>query len=158
MTTIEDAALPDAIATAPAGGRGAMVYIGPIVIVLALLSALATFLVLTGLTPIAPSHYVVIGLLGVNAVAVLLLLVIIGRETWPVVQARRRGRAGARLHSRIVGLFSIIAAVPAILVAIVRPLVVVARLEPHLGPLTIFYPSLIAMFAMIVWVIFFNRA
>ena len=48
--------------------------------------------------------------------------------------------------------------VGAILVAIVRPLVVLARLEPHLGPLTIFYPSLIAMFAMIVWVIFFNRA
>jgi two-component system nitrogen regulation sensor histidine kinase NtrY len=119
MTTIEDAALPDAIATAPPGARGAMVYIGPIVIILALLSALATFLVLTGLTPVAPSHYVVIGLLGVNAVAVLLLLGIIGRETWPVVQARRRGRAGARLHSRIVGLFSIIAAVPAILVAIV---------------------------------------
>src|SRR5262249_61022173 len=36
-----------------------------------------------------------------------------------IVQARRRGRAGARLHVRIVGLFSVIAAVPAILVAIV---------------------------------------
>ena len=35
------------------------------------------------------------------------------------MQARRRGRAGARLHVRIVGLFSVIAAVPAILVAIV---------------------------------------
>ena len=48
--------------------------------------------------------------------------------------------------------------VGAILVAIMRPLLVLARLEPHLGPLTIFYPSLIAMFAMIVWVIFFNRS
>jgi YtcA family len=47
--------------------------------------------------------------------------------------------------------------VGAALAAIVRPLLVLARLEPHLGPLTIFYPSLIAMFAMIVWVIFFNR-
>jgi hypothetical protein len=45
----------------------------------------------------------------------------------------------------------------AIVAAIVRPLLVLARLEPHLGPLTIFYPSLIAMSAMIVWVIFFNR-
>ena len=35
------------------------------------------------------------------------------------MQARRSGRAGARLHVRIVGLFSIIAAAPAILVAIV---------------------------------------
>jgi hypothetical protein len=47
--------------------------------------------------------------------------------------------------------------VGAILAAIVRPLLLLARLEPCLGPLTIFYPSLIAMFAMIVWVIFFNR-
>jgi YtcA family len=47
--------------------------------------------------------------------------------------------------------------VGAILAAFVRPLLVLARLEPYLGPLTIFYPSLIAMFAMIVWVIFFNR-
>jgi hypothetical protein len=47
--------------------------------------------------------------------------------------------------------------VGAILAATVRPLVVLARLEPYLGPLTIFYPSLIATFAMIVWVIFFNR-
>jgi hypothetical protein len=47
--------------------------------------------------------------------------------------------------------------VGAILTAVVRPLLVLARLEPYLGPLTIFYPSLIAMFAMIVWAIFFNR-
>ena len=47
--------------------------------------------------------------------------------------------------------------VGAILAAIVRPLLVLARLEQYLGPLMIFYPSLIAMFAMIVWVIFFNR-
>jgi hypothetical protein len=47
--------------------------------------------------------------------------------------------------------------VGAILAAIVRPLLTRARLELYLGPLTIFYPSLIAMFAMIVWVIFFNR-
>ena len=45
----------------------------------------------------------------------------------------------------------------AILATLVRPLLVLSRLEPYLGPLTIFYPSLIAMFAMILWVIFFNR-
>jgi hypothetical protein len=47
--------------------------------------------------------------------------------------------------------------VGAIVIAMVRPLLVLTRVEPYLGPLTIFYPSLIAMFAMIVWVIFFNR-
>src|SRR4029077_5238097 len=82
-------------------------------------SALATFMVLAGLTPIPASHEVVIILLGVNAAAVLFLLGIILREIWPVVQGRRRGRAGARLHVSIVSLFSVIAAAPAILVALV---------------------------------------
>jgi two-component system nitrogen regulation sensor histidine kinase NtrY len=93
--------------------------IGPIVIGIALLSALATFLVLAGLTPIVPTHNVVVSLLLFNGVAVLLLLGIIAREVWQLVLARRRGRAGARLHVRIVRLFSVIAALPAVLVAVV---------------------------------------
>ena len=48
-----------------------------------------------------------------------LLVGIIAHEVWLVVQARRRGRAAARLHVQIVGLFAVIAAVPAILVAVV---------------------------------------
>ena len=93
--------------------------LGPIAVGLALLSAFVTFIVLADLTPISPTHYVVVTLLLVNAATVLLLLGIIVREVWQVVQARRTGRAAARLHVRIVGLFSIIAAAPAILVAIV---------------------------------------
>jgi len=85
----------------------------------ALLSATATFLVLAGLTPIAPVHEVVVGLLLGNVVTGLLLLGIIGREVWKVVQARRRGRAGSRLHVQIVGLFAVIAAVPTVLVSVV---------------------------------------
>ncbi|MDB5607234.1 MAG: Multi-sensor signal transduction histidine kinase, partial [Bradyrhizobium sp.] len=50
---------------------------------------------------------------------ILLLVGIIIRELWQVVQARRRGRAAARLHVQIVGLFSVIAVLPAVLVAIV---------------------------------------
>ncbi len=93
--------------------------IGVFVVVLALLSALTTFMVLAGLTPIAPTHQVVVTLLLVNAVTVALLVGLIGREMWRVFQARRRGRAAARLHVRIVALFSVIAAAPAILVAVV---------------------------------------
>src|SRR5919202_4646852 len=93
--------------------------LGPIAIGLALMSALATFLVLTDLTPVLPTHSVVVALLLVNAVTVVLLLAVIGWEIWQIVQARRHGRAGARLHVRIVGLFSIIAAIPAVLVAII---------------------------------------
>ncbi len=119
MTTVEEAATADMAAAAAPGTGAATRILGPIVVALALLSALATFLILAGLTPVPPTHYVVVGLLLVNALAVLLLLGIIGREVWVIIQARRRGRAGARLHVRIVGLFSIIAAAPAILVAVV---------------------------------------
>jgi two-component system nitrogen regulation sensor histidine kinase NtrY len=93
--------------------------VGVFAVVLALLSALTTFMVLAGLTPIAPTHQVVVTLLLVNAVTVALLVGLIGREMWRVIQARRRGRAAARLHVRIVALFSVIAAAPAILVAVV---------------------------------------
>ena len=47
--------------------------------------------------------------------------------------------------------------VGAAIAALIRPLLWIARLESNVGPLTIFYPSLIAMLAMIVWVLFFNR-
>ena len=103
----------------PAPRRGEMRVLGPVAVGLALLSAFATFIVLADLTPILPTHYVVVSLLLANAATVILLLGVIVREVWQVVQARRTGRAAARLHVRIVGLFSIIAAVPAILVAIV---------------------------------------
>ena len=93
--------------------------IGFVAVGAALLSALATFLVLSGLTPLPPTHNVVVSLLGINGLAALLLVAIIAREIMQIVQARRHGRAGSRLHVRIVGLFAIIAAVPTILVAIV---------------------------------------
>jgi two-component system nitrogen regulation sensor histidine kinase NtrY len=134
MATIQDAAPPDTMAVASQGGRKTMAVVGPVVVALALLSALATFLVLAGLTPIPPSHYTVKGLLSVNAIAVLVMLGIIVREVWPIVQARRRGRAGARLHARIVGLFSVIAAVPAILVAIVASVLLDRGLDEVLSP------------------------
>ncbi len=114
---------PPSVEIAPAGTVPTVARLtralGVVAVVLALLSALATFLVLAGLTPILPTHEVVVTLLIVNAITVALLVGVIGREIWRVLQARRRGRAGARLHVRIVALFSLIAAVPAILVAVV---------------------------------------
>jgi two-component system, NtrC family, nitrogen regulation sensor histidine kinase NtrY len=119
MTTVEDAAIVEPEQRSGGAARFATGLIGLVVVGAALLSALTTFLVLADLTPISPTNLVVITLLGVNAAAVLLLLVIIGREVWHIVQARRRRRAAARLHVQIVGLFSIIAAAPAVLVAVV---------------------------------------
>ena len=91
----------------------------PFAVAIALLSAFLTFVVLSGLTPIEPTRHVVYSFLLINAATILLLVAIIIREVWQVVQARRRGRAAARLHVQIVSLFSVIAVLPAVLVAIV---------------------------------------
>src|ERR1700689_216169 len=93
--------------------------LAPFAVVLALLSAFLTFVVLTGLTPIEPRPVVVYSFILINAATILLLVGIIIREVWQVMQARRRGRAAARLHIQIVSLFSVIAVLPAVLVAIV---------------------------------------
>jgi two-component system nitrogen regulation sensor histidine kinase NtrY len=91
----------------------------PFAVSLALLSTFLTFVVLTGLTRIEPTREVVVSFFLINAAIILLLVGIIVREVWQVVQARRRGRAAARLHVQIVGLFSVIAVLPAVMVAIV---------------------------------------
>jgi len=117
MTTVDQVAAPDPAGITPVPFVSRLV--GACAVGVALLSATATFLVLAGLTPIAPVHEVVVELLLGNVVTGLLLLGIIGREVWKVVQARRRGRAGSRLHVQIVGLFAVIAAVPTVLVSVV---------------------------------------
>jgi two-component system nitrogen regulation sensor histidine kinase NtrY len=120
MTSVGQAATSELMtaAAAPTSGwiRRAL---GLAAVALALLSAILTFVVLAGLTPIAPTHEVVVTLLLANAATVFLLVLVIAREVWGIVQARRRGRAAARLHVRIVALFSVIAAVPAVAVAVV---------------------------------------
>src|SRR5437588_864957 len=93
--------------------------LAPFAVGLALLSAFLTFVVLTGLTRIEPTRDVVGSFLLINAATILLLVGCIGREVWLMVQARRRGRAAARLHIQIVSLFSVIAVLPAVMVAIV---------------------------------------
>jgi len=115
----DQAATAETVLAGTPAKRGDTRWLGPLAVGLALLSAFVTFIVLADLTPLLPTHNVVVTLLLVNAATVVLLLAIIVREVWQVVQARRSGRAGSRLHVRIVGLFSIIAATPAILVAVV---------------------------------------
>ncbi len=94
-------------------------WLAPFAVAIALLSAFLTFMVLSGLTPIEPTKHVVYSFLLINAGTILLLVGIIVRDIWQVVQARRRGRAAARLHVQIVSLFSVIAVLPAVLVAVI---------------------------------------
>ena len=93
--------------------------LGVVIVLLAVLFGAISFLLLLGLTPIEPSETVILTVLGVNACFIALMLFLVGREVRALIKARKRGRAAARMHIRIVGLFGIVAAFPAIIVAIV---------------------------------------
>jgi two-component system nitrogen regulation sensor histidine kinase NtrY len=118
MTSAETSAASLDQSFAEPKGRSPWRFLAPFAVGLALLSTLLTFVVLTGLTQIEPTRAVVISFLLINGATILLLVGIIVREVWQVMQARRRGRAAARLHIQIVSLFSVIAVLPAVLVAI----------------------------------------
>lgn len=90
-----------------------------IAVVGALLTGAVSFVILTGLTRIRPDETVTLSLIAVNAGFILLLVGLIGREVARILLARQTGKAASRLHIRIVTLFSLVAAIPAIMVAIV---------------------------------------
>jgi two-component system, NtrC family, nitrogen regulation sensor histidine kinase NtrY len=119
MTSADTSAASFDPSLAESKGWSLRKVLAPFAVGLALLSAFLTFVVLTGLTRIEPTREVVGSFLLINAATILLLVGIILREVWLMVQARRRGRAAARLHVQIVSLFSVIAVLPAVMVAIV---------------------------------------
>jgi two-component system nitrogen regulation sensor histidine kinase NtrY len=119
MTSADTTAAPFDPSIAESKGSPLWRWLAPFAVGLALLSGLLTFVVLTGLTPVAPTREVVLSFMMINGATILVLVGIIIREVWQVMQARRRGRAAARLHIQIVSLFSVIAVLPAVLVAIV---------------------------------------
>ena len=94
-------------------------FIGLFVVVIAIVAALASFLILTGQTSIQPTPAVVRAAGIVNGLVFALLIGIVAYEAVGLWIARRKGRAAARLHVRIVLLFSIIAALPAIVMAVI---------------------------------------
>ncbi len=99
-------------------GRSLPFTLGLVIVVLSLCSGLATYLILTGLTPIVPTQAVVVGVLLINLVLVLAMIGLIAWQVTALWLARRRHEAGAQLHVRIVSLFSVIAVAPAILLAV----------------------------------------
>jgi two-component system nitrogen regulation sensor histidine kinase NtrY len=119
MTSVDTSAAQFDPSLVEPKGRSLMRLLAPIAIGLALVSALLTFVVLTGLTRVEPTREVAVSFILMNGATILVLVGIICREAWQVMQARRRGRAAARLHVQVVSLFSIMTVLPAVLVAIV---------------------------------------
>jgi two-component system nitrogen regulation sensor histidine kinase NtrY len=102
----------------------------------ALIAAMVTLAVLLGFTPIEPVDQVVVGSVVINALFVIALLALVGYEVYRLIKARARGRAAARLHIRIVSLFSIVAIAPAILVAVIASITLNVGLDRWFGQRT----------------------
>ncbi|MGB7223248.1 MAG: PAS domain-containing sensor histidine kinase [Bradyrhizobium sp.] len=119
MTSVDTSAAQFDPSLVEPKGRSLMRLLAPIAIGLALVSALLTFVVLTGLTRVEPTREVAVSFILMNGATILVLVGIICREAWQVMQARRRGRAAAPLQVQVVSLFSIMTVLPAVLVAIV---------------------------------------
>ncbi|MGH6976347.1 MAG: sensor histidine kinase NtrY-like, partial [Stellaceae bacterium] len=84
----------------------------------AVLSAVATFAAMRGIPPFDSQPHLDQLILIVNLVLVLPLVAVVA---WRLVQLwaeRRRGLAGSRLHIRLVVLFSLVAVIPTIIVAV----------------------------------------
>jgi two-component system nitrogen regulation sensor histidine kinase NtrY len=90
-------------------------------IALAIASAvcgIATYAALTGSAPLGPSPHIVLVLLNLDLVLLLALGGLVARRIVQVWTERRRGSAGSKLHVRLVVMFSLVAAAPAIVVAV----------------------------------------
>src|ERR1700726_4106321 len=129
MTSADTSAAQFDPSLAESKGSSLRRWLAPFAVGLALLSAFLTFVVLTGLTRIEPTRQVAVSFILMNGATILVLVGIIFREVWQVMQARRRGRAAARLHVQIVSLFSVIPVLPAVLVAAVANITIERGLD-----------------------------
>lgn len=103
----------------PPEGRRLLATPGILAVLGGLAAAAVSFAILLGLTPITPDTTVTLTLIGINLAFVLFLVALIAREAHRLLQSRRRGKAASRLHVRIVTMFSLVAAIPAILIAVI---------------------------------------
>jgi two-component system nitrogen regulation sensor histidine kinase NtrY len=111
-------------------GGGARAWVGPIIAIGAVGCALATFLVVAEFGILSPTDDRVIPLLVANGLLVGVLLVMVVIKASRLYRVWRRGEAAARLHVRIVGFFSVIALIPAVLLAIAGTLTLERALNP----------------------------
>ena len=87
-------------------------------VILAIFLGSFTYMTLTGLTPLKPGRGLVITLLLANLTIVLILAALIVWRVIRIIMARVSGAAGSKLHARLVAMFSIVAVMPAIIVAV----------------------------------------
>ena len=95
----------------------------------ALTSGVVTYAAVTGALPFAADAHSILLLLLIDLVLLLLLGTVVAKRLVEIWAQRRRGLAGSRLHVRLVVLFSLIAVIPTIIVAIFSYLFLSVGLE-----------------------------
>src|SRR5947208_14290869 len=100
------------------GGIGVWRKLAVALAAAALASGIATYLALTGAPPFGPRPTLVLSLLNLDLVLLLALAAVVAKRLFAVRAERRRNLAGSRLQVRLVGLFSLIAVLPTIIVAV----------------------------------------
>ena len=101
-----------------AGGPGLWRNMAIALAAAALAAGIATYMALTGAPPFGPDPGAVLTLLNLDLALLLALALLVGKRLVEVWAERRRGLAGSRLQVRLVGLFSLIAVLPTIIVAL----------------------------------------
>lgn len=94
--------------------RGASVFFG----LTGLALGIGSYFFLSNLTPLSGSRETVWTLLSFNIFVVTGLILVLGMQAWRLRRRTRSGLAGARLHGRIIILFSTIAVLPAVFVSV----------------------------------------
>jgi len=89
-----------------------------VLIGLAIVSGVMTYVALTESPPFGDNPDLVIWLLNIDLIILLLLVTLIARRVVSIWSGRRQNIAGSRLHVRLVLIFSIMAAMPAIIMAV----------------------------------------
>src|SRR6202000_3419536 len=104
------------------------------VALLAIASCGLTYAIVTGGVAYRPTQGLIVGLLLVNLGLVLTLGALIAWRLTRLWSERQSGRAGAELHVRLVAMFSAIAVVPAIFVAVFAVLTLNIGIEQWFAP------------------------
>ncbi|MEO8685461.1 MAG: hypothetical protein ABI414_11550, partial [Devosia sp.] len=93
--------------------------LGLVVVLASVLMSSTSFLILSGTTNIEPSAEVWTIIWIVTGILVLLMIALVVTEAMLLFQARAQNQAGAGLQIRMVTMFALVAAVPAVIVAVV---------------------------------------
>ena len=84
----------------------------------AVTSGAITYATMSGSAPFPPDPQTILILLNIDLVLLLSLGALVASQLVKLLIERRRGAAGARLHTRMAGLFSLVALTPTIVVAV----------------------------------------